>query len=402
MYDVIVAGAGPAGNVAAYRLSQMGYRVAVLDWRERLGDKLCTGIVGRESVELYPPAESDIYREAHSAIVVAPSGKSHRIGNGKAQAYVIDRVAYVASLARRAMEAGAFYGLGETVEAIERSPSGVSVRTSSGTRTRRYESSVVIISSGFSSPLLRMVGLADGAQSDYMVGCQAEVVADGLEETEVYLGDAIAPRSFGWLVPLSGNRALAGLVSRRKLNGHMNSFMSTLKAKGKVGSVIKEPKRWGIPIRPLPRTFADRVIVAGDAAGFVKPTTGGGIFYALLSGDAAAEAVHEAIVADDFSSRVLKRYEDRWKAVFGRELRIGYYARRMYEVLGDRQVESLVNEVLSPNIRQEFLSSEELRFDWHSGVILKAIGHRDLGAMIRSFGPTVAPFLQALSKSRAG
>ena len=107
-------------------------------------------------------------------------------------------------------------------------------------------------------------------------------------------------------------------------------------------------------------------------------------------------------VADDFTAGGLKRYESEWKAVLGRELRIGYYARRMYEVLGDRQVESLVNEVLSANIRQEFLNSEELRFDWHSGVIMKAIGHRDLGAMIRSFGPTVAPFLQALSKSRAG
>ena len=68
---MIVAGAGPAGNVAALRLSEMGHRVAVVDWRESLGDKLCTGIVGRECVERYPPDKADIWREAQSATIVA-------------------------------------------------------------------------------------------------------------------------------------------------------------------------------------------------------------------------------------------------------------------------------------------------------------------------------------------
>jgi len=400
LFDVIVAGAGPAGNIAASRLSTMGYKVVVLDWRSRVGDKLCTGIVGRECVELYPPDQGDIHHEAQSATVVAPSGTRHRIARESTQAYVLDREAYIASLADRARGAGAHYRLGETVEAIQHSPSGVALRASSSAGSRQYRARVVVIASGFSSPLLRMVGL-DGGQAEYMIGSQAEVTATGLEGTEVYLGDSIAPGSFGWLVPLSGSRALAGIVSRRKLNGHMSSFISALRQEGKVQSVTSEPRRWGIPIRPLRRTFADGVLVAGDAAGFVKPTTGGGIYYALLSGEVAADTVHAAFLADDFSAGELKRYEAGWKSIFGKELRIGYYARRVFEALGDRNVERLFDELISAGIMEEFLVSDDLSFDWHSSVILKAIANREFSKIIRSFGPAVAPFLPALGRSRS-
>lgn len=402
MYDVIVAGAGPAGNIAAYKMSTMGYKVAVLDWRKNLGDKLCTGIVGRDCVERYHPDAGDIFREAQSATVIAPSGRSHRFVKDRPQAYIIDRVAFVASLAARASEAGAVYMLGENVVDIQRSGTGVAVHTTARTGTRRYEASVIAIATGFASPLLRMVGLEDRAGADYMVGCQAEVVADNLEDTQVYLGSAIAPGSFGWLVPLSGSKAFVGLVSRRKLNGHMRGFLAALQEQGKVSSVIRQPRRWGIPIKPQPRTFGDRFIVVGDAAGLVKPTTGGGIYYALLSGEMAADTLHGAFMADDFSARGLEGYEARWKAVFGRELRVGYYARRLYEALSDSQIERLLRSFFRDDVHQEFMSATEFSFDWHSGIILKAIAHQNLGGFLRSVGPVVAPFLSRLSRLRSG
>ena len=401
MFDAIIAGAGPAGNSTANSLSRMGYEVAVLDWRQNLGDKLCTGVVGRECVERYPPDKADILREARSATVIAPSGRSHRVVNEEPQAYIIDRVAFVASLARRASEAGATYRVGENVVGIRCSEAGVSVLTSSPTGDRLYEARVLVIASGFASPLLRMVGLGNGHQTDYMIGCQAVVEANDLEDAEVYLGEAISPGSFGWLVPVSGSEALLGLVSRQEPNGHMHDFLQALQQAGKVRSVTKEPKRWGIPIQPLPVTYRNRVIVVGDAAGFVKPATGGGIYYALLSGDMAADTVIEAFEADDFSARRLKRYEARWKAAFGRELRIGHYARRLYEALGDDQIERLLNRFLSAPVSQELMSSKEFSLDWHSGVILKTISHQYLGNVLASFGPVVAPFLSRLSRSRS-
>jgi flavin-dependent dehydrogenase len=246
-----------------------------------------------------------------------------------------------------------------------------------------------------------MAGLGNGNNGhNYMVGAQAEVVVNELEDTEVYLGKDIAPGSFGWLVPLPESRALIGIVSRQKLNGHMGRFLSRLQTNGKIGAVIKSPRRWGIPLKPLAKTYRDRVIAVGDAAGLAKPTTGGGIYYALISGEMASETANGAFVAGDWSARRLSGYEKAWRSVFGRELRIGYYARMLYEALGDRQIESVLRETLCNEAQEYLIRSREFSFDWHSAVILKTIGRRGFGHLIRSFGPTVAPFLSRLVGAR--
>ena len=397
LYDAIVAGAGPAGNIAALRLAQAGHRVLVVDWRQNLGDKLCTGIIGRECVERFPPDESHIYASARSATVVSPSGKAHRVENGKPQAYIVDRVAYVTSFASKAQEQGAEYRLGERVVEIDPADAGVTVTTSSESGETTYNAKTIVVSSGFASPLVRMVGLADEAGGDHMIGAQAEVTAEGIDDTQVFLGDGVAPGSFGWLVPLSDSRALAGVVSRQKLNGHMDHFVSGLREQGKVGSVTKEPARWGIPIRPIAKTYDNRVLVAGDAAGFVKPTTGGGIYYALLSGEVAAQTIEGAVRSNDFSGQRMSAYESSWKALFGSEIRTGYYARRLYEVLGDDQIERLLDRFLAPAVQEEFLSSPDFSFDWHSATILKAVAHKELGKLFKSFGPVVLPFLSRVT-----
>ena len=400
MHDVIVVGAGPAGNIAALRLAEMGHRVAVLDWRHKIGDKLCTGIVGTECAEHFPPDKSHVYREARSAILVSPSGRRYHVARKETQALIIDRVAYVESMARRAMAAGADYQLGVRIANIEVSDSGVTVFANSAKEEPTYRSEVVIIASGFGSPLVDLVGLRNGRSNDYMVGAQAEVSANGLEDTEVYVGGHVAPGSFGWLVPLSGSRALIGLVSRRQLNGHMDRFLDELRLSGRVTETIKEPKQWGIPLRPLPKTYGDRVLVAGDAAGLVKPTTGGGIYYALRSGEIAAAEVHKAFAVGDFSARQLKHYQSVWKSLVGLELSVGYCARMLYEALGDWQLERLIQATTSRGVREAVIDSPEFAFDWHSGVILKAARHRLLGGVLRSFGPMVTPILSRLVEAK--
>jgi flavin-dependent dehydrogenase len=232
-----------------------------------------------------------------------------------------------------------------------------------------------------------------------MIGCQAVVRANDLRETEIYVGDSIAPGSFGWLVPVLDDRALIGVVSREKLNGHLDHFIDDLRESGKIDGVIKKPERWGIPIQPVRKTYADRVVVAGDAAGFVKPTTGGGIYYAILSGEIAASAIHEAFAADDFSESQLKTYEAEWKRLIGRELKVGFYARRLFESIGDGNRERLINQFLSPRVQHELIGSKNFSFDWHSGVIYSILKHSELGSAIRSIGPIVAPFLAKLQRS---
>jgi geranylgeranyl reductase family protein len=393
LYDAIVVGAGPAGNLAALRLAEAGHRVCVVDWRQNIGDKLCTGIIGRECMARYPADPADIYRAAQSAVLVSPSGKRFRLAKSRPQAYIVNRVSFVASIAAQAQQAGAAYLLGPKVTGIEVGTNDVSLQTEHEGRREVLHGRLLILASGFASPLIRMAGLNGGGHGDAMISSQVEVETAGVEETEVYLGNAVAPGSFGWLVPLAGSRAHVGIATRKKLNGHLPEFLTSLQKAGKVRGAIKKPQNWGIPVKPLPKTYAARVLVAGDAAGLAKPTTGGGIYYALLSGEIAAKTAGGAIATGDFSARRLKEYERGWKAVLGRELRIGYLARVLYEVLGDRQIDSLLDSILTKDVQGDLLASEDFSFDWHSVLIKKAVNHRVAGRVIASFGSGSAPLM---------
>ena len=400
MHDVIVAGAGPAGNMAALRLAEAGRDVLVLDWRHNIGDKLCTGIIGRECFERFQPDPETVFHEARSARVFSPSGASYRFERDRPEAYVIDRVAFVASLSRRAEDAGASYVLGEKVVGISANGRGVAVETAGPRGSTTYSARALVIASGFGTPLLDMVGLGDRASLQYMIGCQAKVSAPGLVETEVYLGNAIAPGSFAWLVPLRGSTALAGMVSQERGGGHMDRFLEMLRDGGRIDSTVADqPRRWGIPIEPLPKTFGDRVVVAGDAAGLAKPTTGGGIYYSLLSGEIAAEVMNDAMAADDLSAETLAAYESRWKGVFGAELDVGYLARKAFEYLDDGQIDALLDTLVSRGVHRDVVASNEFAFDWHSRMILKALRHRRMNGLLRTFGQGVTPLLTRLAKS---
>ena len=93
-------------------------------------------------------------------------------------------------------------------------------------------------------------------------------------------------------------------------------------------------------------------------------------------------------------------FGDKLLALFGRELRVGYIARTLYESLGDSQVDRLLDTLVSCESRDGIISGE-FSFDWHSRLILRAITHRDLGRVIRSFGPSVVPFLSKMVSNRA-
>ena len=435
--DVIVIGAGPCGNMAALELARRGVSVAVLDWRTRIGDKLCTGIIGRECAELFAPAAEHIHGKARSATIVSPAGRRYRIKRAATQAYIVNRVAYVNAVAEQAQHAGAEYILGSRVTDIRIDGTHAKIDVVRGGTRRAYTCRIVILASGFGSPLLRMVGLDgdkktagnrktsvrrrnngrdDGrnsgrdngrdnyrdngsANGEYLVGYQVEAIANDLRETEVYLGGGTAHDSFAWLVPLSDNRALVGMAPRRRANGQMGAFIDRLRKAGKIGAIAGEQKAWGIPIRPLSPSYADRTLVAGDAAGLVKPTTGGGIYYAFLSGRIAADAAQTAIARGKYAANALRGYERQWKAVFGRELRIGYYARLLYETLGDEQIERLLDAFLSDGDIAEYIG-EDVAFDWHSKVILKALRHTGIRSALAALGPSAAPFVVRLLQAR--
>ena len=383
---MIVVGAGPAGNNAALGLADQGYSVTVIDWRTDIGDKICTGIIGQECARRFPVDSNLVYREACSAEIVGPSDSKVRFDTPAPKAKIIDRVAYVASFAQRAQAAGARYLLGQRVLRVNRDRYGVTVYTGQS----EYRAKSLVLAAGFGSSLTRQLGL--GRVPDYVAGVQASVKTKSVNDVEVHLGQDVAPGFFAWMVPTAPGRALVGLMARRKAPEHLASFMSSQKGIGRITAVVDEPATWGIPLRPLSRTCGDRVMVVGDAAGQVKPTTGGGIFYSLLCSEIAAETLGHCLAIGDLSSNRLSEYHRRWRALLSRELEVGYSARRLFEFLSDKQIGTLTRQAVASGIHTDLTVSPDVSFDWHSRAIGKVMGHSALGSALRMINPILARF----------
>ena len=71
---------------------------------------------------------------------------------------------------------------------------------------------------------------------------------------------------------------------------------------------------------PLARTYADGILLAGDAAGFVNAYTGEGIYYAMVTGQLAGEAAVRALAEGDVSAARLAAYQVAWQREIGEEL----------------------------------------------------------------------------------
>jgi flavin-dependent dehydrogenase len=115
------------------------------------------------------------------------------------------------------------------------------------------------------------------------------------------------------------------------------------------------------------------VLAIGDAAGQVKPTTGGGIYFGHLGAKIAAEVLNEALGCDNLTAGQLSRYQKQWKAKMGKELSRGYWARWAYAKLSDRQIEKIFNIFDSNGMAEALLNSSNFSFDWHSRLILAVL-----------------------------
>ena len=371
MYNSIIIGAGPVGSYLAGRLAQLGYKVLVLDRRKAAGqDVCCTGIVGKECLELLAIDDNLVTRQANSAKFLASSGKSLRLWRNDEVAYVLDRPALEQELAMRAQASGADYLFEARVTDVRIEAGCLRVEADCCGQSKLYEAETAVIATGFGSPLPGKLGF--GKIDEFVVGAQAEVdITNGIDEVEVYADQSLSPGGFAWLVPARDGKGLAGLMTRRQPQQQLKKLLSNLKDQAKIASTETVPGYGLIPLRPLPRTYADRILVVGEAAGQVKPTTGGGIYYGILCADIAVDTLQQAFLAKDFSKSILGSYQKQWQTRLGKELKTGYLAHRLYERLSNRQIERLHTFVSNSGIPKLITGSEDFSFDWHAHLIMK-------------------------------
>ncbi|MDD5590911.1 MAG: NAD(P)/FAD-dependent oxidoreductase [Dehalococcoidales bacterium] len=370
---MVVIGGGPTGSQTAYQLAKRGYRVLVLEQKSRPGEGVCcTGVIGSECIRSFAVDDSLILGRVNSARAFSPSGKSLSLWLPETQAFIIDRATFDAALANRAQQEGAEYCLNSRAVNIETKDDEAIIEVLRQGEEFTIEAQAVVIASGFASRLAEGMGM--GRIKHFVLGAQAEVTTTGITGVEVYFGSEVAPGFFAWLVPISPVKARLGLLSDHSPGFYLKRLISTLLVQGKIAAYEAEPKYGGVSLKPIIRTYGERLLVVGTAAGQVKPTTGGGIYYGLLCADIAADNLHRAISSNDLSVGRLAGYQQEWKKKLGRELSTGYRVRKLYQLLSDGQIDSMFNTLAENGMVDLLLKADDVSFDWHSIGLLRMLG----------------------------
>jgi geranylgeranyl reductase family protein len=362
----VVIGSGPAGAITAERLAKRGHDVVLLEEHESVGAPVhCTGLLGFDAFDEFDLPRSLIHGFAESARFWGATGGSVSVKSDRIRAAVIDRRALDQHLADRAIQAGSALRPGTRAEQIAVTEKGVSVSVRAADSVHTLHARVCVLACGANYRFHRPLGL--GVPQVFLQSAQLETPFPLVSDVEVRFGRDIAPAGFAWLVPLQregASFARIGLMSETRSRARFDAFLTTLCDRAGVDrSSLPAPRLKMLPLGPVPRTYADRVVAVGDAAGLVKPTTGGGIYYGLLSGALASDVLDHALRVDRLTAGALARYETRWRKRLGQEIRVGLAFRRIAATLNDESIDSLIELARVNGVVP--LLQEKATFNWH-------------------------------------
>jgi geranylgeranyl reductase family protein len=379
--DVAIVGAGPAGLLAASLIGEAGLEVVVLEDHAHVGAPThCTGLVSLEIEEFVKVSDDMILGGVTRARLVGPGGERADAAwpwPGKERLLVLDRAALDLALAERATRAGVALRTRARVQAVEVARDGVTLRTLGGPVRAR----VCVLACGVSYALQRRLGL--GVPGQLIHTAQVEADAEPAERVELYFGRAVAPEGFAWTVPVARHgrpRLKVGVMARGDAGRYLAAFLERPDVRRRLREHPGAPMRRLLPLKPLPRTSAERLLAVGDAGGFTKPTTGGGIYYSLLTASLAAATLVEAFQAGRFDETILAGYERAWNARLGQELRVADWLRARLTRLTDPEIDRLLAAAASRDVQA--LVRRAARFNWHRDLILALLRQPAIGALL--------------------
>ncbi len=346
--EVVVAGAGPAGLMAALTLAREGHEVMVADRKDRIGAPVrCAEGVGREALQRYVSLDPGwISAVIRSVRLVAPSGNSVLLAHHM-DGLVLDRVGFEQDLARQAVQAGARISLGTYVSGLLGDGEGFwGVRLEQSGEHSRVECPLVIAADGVESRVARWAGIETALALKDVETCAQYLMEDiDVDEhrCDFFFGHRIAPGGYVWVFPKGQGRANVGLgisgsrAARNSARELLDRFVDKHHPRGRKVRFTAG----GVPVsRSLKKPYASGLLVVGDAARQANPLSGGGIIPALEAGRLAAQTAHRALSRGDVSERALSAYGAAWDRSLGRLQKRYYRLKEAVSKLPDDTLES--------------------------------------------------------------
>jgi len=333
--DVLVVGAGPAGAVAAWHAKQAapGLDVVLLERDRAVGAPVrCAEGVGDAGLREFanPDGADWVSRRITDVIFQAPDDTEVVLANCGV-GWVLDRTRFDAFLAAQAAAEGATVLVGAEATAMGRNgDQRWHVRVKERGRDDVYRARVVIGADGVETMVGRWAGLDTRVPARDMESC-AQYVLQGIDfnPDAIYLqfSNAIAPGGYAWIFPKGVGVANVGLgvVALKSDGRNARQYLDDWVTRRFPGGTRTGYTVGGVIVHTtIKQTYADGVLVAGDAAHMINPLSGGGITNAMKAGRLAGKTAAAAICAGDTSAHRLAAYHHAWMELLGED-HLKYY-----------------------------------------------------------------------------
>ncbi|NWF94751.1 MAG: NAD(P)/FAD-dependent oxidoreductase [Candidatus Thorarchaeota archaeon] len=335
--DLIVVGGGPAGSACARTGAKAGLDVLVIEKQPHPRRKVCaggfrSGLVDLLDFELSPAIE----RISCGAHLYAPSGTKVVCTKDMTTGYTAKRSVLDHFLLKKAEEAGAEVTSGVEVIDVTESSEAVTVHCSDGTS---HAGKYVVGADGVNSRIARASGIKRQWRDDEIGLCieagvpmdQSEILRithgpydDDRVCIEIFFGGL--QHGYGWCFPKKDEVSM-GLGCLMPFAGGLKAawarFIQKFEERNGVKLDLSTQSAMRVPLKgPIKNTITKRVMLVGDAGGFVSAATGEGIYYAIASGQMAAQTAADIIHGQASGTH---EYQTRWKNTIGRQLDVSNF-----------------------------------------------------------------------------
>jgi len=397
--QVVVIGGGPIGTVAARFAAEEGADVLLVERRACPAPiPACTGLVSPRTLPALGVSDRSVLREIRALTAHAPGGHALVLRAAEIKAVVLDRNALEQELHTLAAAAGVEVRMGTEGRVTEDGRVVLESRSESET----IDAGVVIGADGPDSAIARTVGLS--AQGGHLFGVQAMVEAPDLEPDRVDIYFEKDASLFAWCVPAEAGHARVGLLAPS--DADLAQLLQHLLDRRFAGRRVVARAGGRIPMVAAPQSVAGRFLLLGDAAGQVKPLSGGGLYTGACCARIAGRTAAQAAASGSDLEDVLATYDPTWRDELGQDLAFGQTLRnvlvasseadldKLFDILDDRELLQFIanagdidhmGRLLSELARQPALWGKLIG-------LLSLIDRRKIDALIAR--PAVAPSSQ--------
>ncbi|WHH57100.1 NAD(P)/FAD-dependent oxidoreductase [Petroclostridium sp. X23] len=340
VYDLIVVGAGPAGSTAARAAAEKGLQVLLIDKQRFPRDKVCGGYLSRKTLDVLrePLDEHIIEQKIYSIRLYDEKYRSCEQSFSQLTGMTVRRSVFDQYLLKQALEKNVEFIGSCKIFDVDRIQNEEKVHVYSDKQV--FHARRVIAADGVNSTLIRKCRISNkptkwkmGFTVSTCLTSQGYPTAESANTANFFCIPFLG--GFGWAFPLKqGYNIGVGCWSRysKALVQFFETFLKHfLELRNLPESTIRQAGYY-VPAGGFSRMVAcGNILFAGDSAGYVDPFSGEGIYYAIKSGEMAAQEVAESLNNERYF--LAQSYTQRCRDEFSKDFRYSL----AYSVLNGRK-----------------------------------------------------------------